>query len=87
MTTEEVDVLSDALRDQLGAQVEAEPVDDNGRFRFAVVSPRFQEMTQLEPQDAVWQVVDSTLPKPTTLDISLILAFAPADLAETGGPT
>ena len=84
MTQQEVDQLADALRRQFNAEVEAEPVNGNGRYRFAVVSPEFEQMNQLQRQDAIWAVVDATLPRLATLDISLILAFSPTELAETG---
>ena len=32
-------------------------------------------------KDDVWEVVDATLPRDATLDVSLILAFAPDELA------
>ena len=84
MTQDQVDELSKAFRDKFDAKVEVEPVNDRGRYRFAVVSSRFHEMTHLQRQDALWQLTDETLPRDVTLDISLILAFAPDELAATG---
>jgi len=85
MTREHVDSLTRAILDRFGgAEVEAEPVNDRGRFRIAVVSPEFRQLTHLQRQDALWAVVDATLPAEAALDISLILAYAPEDLAAAG---
>ena len=84
MTQQEVDLLAVALRRRFNADVDAQPVNGKGRYRFAVVSPEFDQMNQLQRQDAIWEVVDAVLPRPATLDISLILAFSPTELAETG---
>jgi hypothetical protein len=48
------------------------------------MSPQFERMEQLRRQDLIWDVVDQTLPREATLDISLILAFAPSELASAG---
>jgi acid stress-induced BolA-like protein IbaG/YrbA len=85
MTQEQVDSLVTALRRRFKADVDAERVGDRMRFRFAVVSPEFAQMTQLQRQDAVWEVVDATLPREATLDVSLILTFAPGELAGVDG--
>ena len=82
MTKQEADVLADALRRRFNADVEVRPVNGNGRYRFAIVSQGFQQMSQLQRQDAVWEVVDATLPRAATVDVSLILAFSPTELAE-----
>ena len=63
MTQQEVDLLTVALRGRFNAEVDAEPVNGNGRYRFAVVSPEFDQMNQLQRQDAIWAVVDPTLPR------------------------
>jgi stress-induced morphogen len=84
MTQQDANVLADALRRAFQAEVDVELINGKDRFRFGVVSSRFQSMTQLERQDAVWEVVDKTLPQQATLDISLILTFAPGDLATSG---
>jgi hypothetical protein len=41
------------------------------------MSRKFDDMPQLRRQDEIWEVVDETLPREATLDISIILAFAP----------
>jgi hypothetical protein len=83
MTKENVDTLIGALQSRFAAQVEVEPVNSGGRFRFGVTSPQFAVMGQLERQDAVWAVVDQVLPREATIDISLILTYAPNELAVT----
>jgi acid stress-induced BolA-like protein IbaG/YrbA len=80
MTSAQVKTLKAALIKKFSGKVDAEKVNGHGRYRFAVVSPRFDRMAHLKRQDAIWKVVDSTLPRQAILDISLILAFAPKEL-------
>ena len=82
MTKRDAESLADALRRKFSAEVEVQAVNGNGRYRFAIVSQDLQRMNQLERQDAIWEVVDATLPRNATIDVSLILAFSPAELAE-----
>lgn len=84
MTQEQANGLAEALRRRFQAEVDVEQVGDRMRYRFGVVSPQFSQMTQLQRQDAVWQVVDATLPREATLDVSLILTFSPAEFADAG---
>jgi stress-induced morphogen len=81
MTQQDVDLLTNALRQRFNADVDVQPINGNGRYRFAVVSPQFKQMNQLQRQDAIWEVVDRMLPRDKTLDISLIIAFDPPELA------
>jgi stress-induced morphogen len=81
MTKTQAHSLVQALKKQFRGHVEAEPINGHGRYRFAVTSKRFEKMPQLRRQDAIWEIVDQTLPPDAALDISIILAFAPADLA------
>jgi hypothetical protein len=83
MTPKQVDTLKAALRKKFAGKVDAERINGRGRYRFAVISPRFARMAHLKRQDAIWEVVDSILPREATLDISLILAFAPKELQTT----
>lgn len=87
MTEAQKETLADALRQQFAADVDVEQVGPNGRFRFAVTSPQFEELEHLRRQDLIWEVVDRTLPRDAALDITLILAFAPTELASSGGTT
>jgi len=80
MTQTQANALTKALRRQFAGKVEVERINGRGRYRFAVVSSRFKGVAHLKRQDAIWRVVDSTLPRNATLDISLILAFAPNEL-------
>jgi acid stress-induced BolA-like protein IbaG/YrbA len=80
MTSAHVNKLTRELEKQFDAKVEAEKIGPKGRYRFAVVSPKFKKMTQLKRQDAIWAVVDKVLSRDATLDISLILAYAPEEL-------
>lgn len=83
MTKHQAQTLVKALKKKFHGQVDAEPINGKGRYRFAVTSKQFAKMPQLRRQDAVWEIVDETLPAEATLDISIILAFAPADLVAT----
>jgi len=68
------------LERRFGAKVDAEQVSP-GRFRLAVVSPQFAQWTPLHRQDEVWKVVDEVVSREQTLDITLILTYAPGELA------
>jgi len=81
MTQKQADLLVSALKKRFGGKTEFEPVNTKGRYRFAITSRRFDAMSQLRRQDEVWKVVDRVLPREAMLDISTILAYAPADLA------
>lgn len=83
MTKKEAKSLADALKRRFGGDVEIEPVNNRGRYRFAITSRQFERMTHLQRQDEIWKVADRTLPRDAIVDISLILAFAPADLLAT----
>ncbi len=86
MTEQDKESLISAIRSRFdGAEVQAEEAGRAGRFRFHVVAPEFRELTQLQRQDAVWQVVDHALSREASLDVSLILTYSPADLAGTEG--
>ena len=89
MTPEQANELCDAFRSRFGGEAETEPVNGHGRYRFALVSDRFSGVPQLTRQDEAWKFVDDTLPREAGLDISLILIFAPAELAaaEEENPT
>ena len=81
MTNNEAKQLAQALKKQFGGKVEYEPVNTLGRYRFAITSKNFDGIPHLQRQDAIWKVVDQVLARESTLDVSMILAFAPADLA------
>jgi hypothetical protein len=79
MTQDDVDALKAALQEQFGGDVQAECVDERGRYRFAVISSRFESTPHLQRQDAIWEVVDRVLSREVSDDISMILAFTPKD--------
>jgi hypothetical protein len=81
MTRNQAQALVRALKKEFHGNAEFERVNNRGRYRFAVTSEHFAKMPQLRRQDAAWKVVEQTLPREATLDVSIILAFAPADLA------
>src|SRR5437667_6505296 len=70
MTEAQADALCEALRLRFAGSAEREPVNGHGRYRFALTSDRFAGMPQLRRQDEIWQVVDATLPREATLDVS-----------------
>ncbi len=80
MTQQQAKALADALTQRFGGDAELEPVNDRGRYRFAITSKQFESMTQMQRQDEVWKVADQTMSRDAILDVSMILAFAPADL-------
>ena len=80
MTPDRADALVAALVSRFGGEAEAEQVAADGRYRFAIVSPRFESMPHLRRQDDVWKVVDEVLTREETLDVSLVLTMAPDEL-------
>jgi hypothetical protein len=86
MTKKQAEALVQALEKKFHGKVESELIPNaQGRYRFAITSKVFDKMPQLRRQDAIWDIVDKTLTPDAILDISIILAFAPADLAITTG--
>jgi hypothetical protein len=83
MTEPEANALVQALHGRFGGDVESEAIG-NGRFRFSIVSPSFAEVPHMQRQDLVWSLVDQTVDRERSLDISLILTFAPAELEAAG---
>jgi stress-induced morphogen len=83
MTEEEAKSLCQKLASEFAGEATYEPVNGHRRYRFAITSSRFDKLSHLQRQDEVWKVVDRELPREATLDISMILAFAPADLTTT----
>jgi stress-induced morphogen len=81
MTKVQAQELVQALKKKFHGHVEEELVSRPGRYRFAIKSKAFANMPQLQRQDAIWKIVDKTLPREAILDISIILAFAPAELS------
>jgi acid stress-induced BolA-like protein IbaG/YrbA len=75
-----IERLEKALKTQLAAEVEVEQSAPH-RYRFAVVSKKFERMRPLKRQDLIWKIVDETLDREQVLAISMILAFAPKDVA------
>jgi hypothetical protein len=49
------------------------------------VSSQFNNVPDLQRQDRVWEIVDSTIQRGETLDISLILAFTPEEVSIHSG--
>jgi stress-induced morphogen len=57
MTKKQADSLAQALKQKFGGEIEFEAVNKQGRYRFAIVSKRFNKMSQLKRQDEVWKIV------------------------------
>jgi hypothetical protein len=85
MTDSEAKSLAEALKEEFGGETEFEAVNSKGRYRFAITSDRFNAMSHLNRQDEIWKVVDRVLSREAILDVSMILAFAPADMTATKG--
>jgi len=83
MTLRQAEILAKALKKAFGGKVEFETAGRSGRYRFAIVSKNFNSMPHLKRQDAVWEIIDRALPREVTLDVSMVLAYAPADLVPT----
>lgn len=81
MTQEEAARVVEQLKDRFAAEVASTEVSP-GRFRFTVVSSRFESMPRMRRQDEVWELVDQVLDREAALDVSLILALAPNEAGE-----
>lgn len=79
MIARQANKLKAALAEAFEAEVEAEKIAP-GRYRFSIISPQFDQMPQLKRQDAAWKVVDRMLTTEASIDISLILTYAPHEL-------
>ena len=73
-----------AFRDEFGGRIEAERTGTGDRCRFAVISPKFEEMETFDCQDAVWDVADRVLGREEVVQITLIFTYAPSELNEDG---
>jgi len=81
VTKGQAESLQRQLKRAFGGKVQLELIDQKrGRYRFAVLSKRFNSIKPLARQDRAWKVVDKTLPREAALDVSLILTYAPAEL-------
>lgn len=71
------------LRDQLltafGGTVSVERTGTGRRCGFTILSEAFSGIDHSERQERIWKVVDETLTKRESLEISVIVAFAPDD--------
>jgi stress-induced morphogen len=75
-----IHALADALRRDFPGTVEVELVSGTNRFRIAVVSDRFERMPHLKRQDEVWRLVDAILDREQSLQISMLLTYAPSEI-------
>lgn len=83
MTQDQADRLAAVFREQFGGEVETfSEEDDPCRFQFTISSPKFQELTTLQRQDAVWEVIDRALSRDDSLDVVMVWAFAPGEINE-----
>ena len=83
MTQEQADRLVAAFREQFGGEVEAFPEEDAPtQFQFTVSSPKFKDLSTLQRQDAVWEVIDRVLSRDDNLDVVMVWAFAPGEINE-----
>jgi len=80
MTKSQAELLKKALEEAFQGHAEFESVNGNGRYRFAITANQFEAMPHLKRQDEAWKVVDRVLPPEAAVDISILLAYAPADL-------
>jgi len=81
MTKAQAQNIASILKEKFGGKVEFEKLFKSKRYRFAIVSRKFEKMTLLARQDAVWDALTPVLPREVGLDISLIFTYSPKDLA------
>jgi stress-induced morphogen len=84
MTSEQALRLVDALKQRFGGDVDLhqDEGESNGRYHFSVVSPKFEQMSHLQRQDAIWATVDEVLSREDGLDVAMVWAFAPGEMEE-----
>ena len=70
------------LRSRSSIPARRDSASHSGHFRANAASIVFRQ--SLERQDEVWKVADRTISREASLDVSLILAFAPEDLVAAG---
>lgn len=86
MTPTQADQIKNLLKSTFSAEVEVEEVDSaKGRYQFDVISEKFNQLSHLKRQDAIWQSIDQAvtqgkLDPEAMLAISLIIAYAPDEL-------
>lgn len=80
-----IHVLVEAIRRDFPGTVEVEPVARTNRFRIAVVSDRFEKMPHLKRQDEVWRLVDAVLDREQSMEISMLLTYAPSEIEQSEG--
>jgi acid stress-induced BolA-like protein IbaG/YrbA len=87
MTPQDAEDVATLLEQSfVGGGVDLESVNGNGRYQFAIVSPQFSNMPQLDRQDAVWDAIRGKISQSVSIDILMILAFSPEELAEIQEP-
>lgn len=75
------EALATALKDGFpDAQVDMERIGRTNRYRFAVISPRFQRMDHPKRQNLVWDIAERVLKPQELLRVGLILTLRPDDL-------
>jgi hypothetical protein len=84
MTKNQAKSLKLVLEKQFGGRAEFEPINRQGRYRFAIRSGKFKGVSHLKRQDEAWRIVDRVLDRDATMDVSMILAFAPGETAMAG---
>lgn len=80
MTKKRAKFLAQSLEKKFGGHAEFEALERAGQYRFAIASTRFKRMGVLKRQDKVWEVVNKILSRDESLDVSMILTFAPSEL-------
>lgn len=76
-------VLQRGLHERsIEARVSTEHVRRTTLHRAMVVSPQFEDMSHLERQEVVWQVIRSKLSPDEQLRISIVMALTPEEIGE-----
>ena len=81
MNKETAQNLSKKLADEFSGDADFEMIDESrGCYRFGLVSAQFKDVPHLTRQDQIWPIVNSELSREDSLDVTLILAFAPDEI-------
>ena len=86
MTPQDAEKVADVLDRCFGGEVDLESVNGNGRYQFAIVSPKFSQLAQLDRQDAVWDAIRAQVDDDISIDILMVLTLSPEEFAEHSEP-
>ena len=91
LTTEQQDRLRGELTNgfaerEINARVELEESGLPGRYRIYITAPEFEQLTEVERQDVLWQILRERWTREDQLRITLALTLSQQEATEDGSP-